>query len=205
MIIYRALVLFGLAAMVATAQPQPEQTFNHYVLSLSWSPEYCRTRNDPVQCAGPRRFAFVLHGLWPNAKRPPHPADCAPAPGLRDPKKLLDIMPSISLIQHEWRKHGTCSGLAADAYFAKARQAFDSIRPPANFKAPVAWQTLSPAEIVRQFRAANSSLVPDSVTISCTANFLTEVRVCMDQSLKPIPCPDTRQCRAPQVRIPPVR
>jgi ribonuclease T2 len=114
-------------------------------------------------------------------------------------------MPSISLIQQECRKDGTCSGLSPDAYFAKARQAFDSIQPPGNLREPDAWQTPALAEIIRQFRAASPALVPDSVTVSCTANLLTEIRVCMDQSLKPIPYPDTSQCRALKVRIPPVR
>ena len=30
---------------------------------------------------------------------------------------MLDIMPSRSLVRHQWNKHGTCTGLGGDAYF----------------------------------------------------------------------------------------
>lgn len=41
-----------------------------YTLALSWSPEYCRGREnrpaDHFQCSGRNgRFGLVLHGLWP--------------------------------------------------------------------------------------------------------------------------------------------
>ncbi|NJL42628.1 MAG: hypothetical protein HC935_03095 [Pseudanabaena sp. SU_2_4] len=40
--------------------------FDYYVLSLSWSPEYCASTSnpDPNQCSQ-RRYSLVVHGLWP--------------------------------------------------------------------------------------------------------------------------------------------
>ena len=43
-------------------------SFDYYALSLSWSPTYCAdkgARDGGPQCNGPRPYAFVLHGLWP--------------------------------------------------------------------------------------------------------------------------------------------
>jgi ribonuclease T2 len=43
-------------------------SFDYYALSLSWSPTYCADkghRDGGPQCNGPRPYAFVLHGLWP--------------------------------------------------------------------------------------------------------------------------------------------
>ena len=37
-------------------------------------------------------------------------------------QRMLDIMPSKRLIFHEYRKHGTCSGLGVDGYFDLARR-----------------------------------------------------------------------------------
>jgi len=96
--------------------------FDYYVLSLSWSPQHCaQTRpaaNDP-QCAVPRRFGFVAHGLWPQYERG-YPSSCATgaAPDAALVDGMLDIMPSPTLVRHEWAKHGSCSGLDPAGYFA---------------------------------------------------------------------------------------
>src|SRR5205085_838587 len=39
-------------------------------------------------------------------------------------KAMLDIMPSRDLVIHEWKKHGTCSGLSVKEYFARIRALF---------------------------------------------------------------------------------
>src|SRR5262245_17781418 len=46
--------------------------FDYYVMALSWSPTYCADigpRDGEPQCNGPRPYAFVLHGLWPQHDR----------------------------------------------------------------------------------------------------------------------------------------
>ena len=37
---------------------------------------------------------------------------------------MLDIMPSRRLIIHEYRKHGTCSGLSPEGYYGLSRRLF---------------------------------------------------------------------------------
>ena len=46
---------------------------------------------------------------------------------------MLDIMPSKKLIFHEYRKHGTCSGLGVDGYFDLARRLHDKVQIPTRF------------------------------------------------------------------------
>ena len=46
---------------------------------------------------------------------------------------MLDIMPSKKLVFHEYRKHGTCSGLGVDGYFDLARQLYDKVKIPPRF------------------------------------------------------------------------
>ena len=36
-------------------------------------------------------------------------------------RDMLDIMPSRGLVRHQWRKHGSCSGLSPDRYFDLTR------------------------------------------------------------------------------------
>ncbi|MBI5085479.1 MAG: hypothetical protein HZB13_12880 [Acidobacteria bacterium] len=51
----------------------------------------------------------------------------------------------------------------------------------------------------------NSGLGASSVVVTCSSNYLSEVRVCMDRNLKPVPCVGQRECRVSSVRMPPVR
>jgi len=44
-------------------------TFDYYLLSLSWSPAFCRTDPGAAECNGPRRFGFIVHGLWPQYEK----------------------------------------------------------------------------------------------------------------------------------------
>ncbi len=186
--------------------------FDYYLMALSWSPAYCAStgdgRGDP-QCAPERNFSFVLHGLWPQYTRSTNgsmwPQFCSGEAGLRDPNTMLDIMPSPNLIRHEWERHGTCSGLGAEGYFSTARKAMQSVKIPVRFVAPKEYMNLSPAQVKKEFLAANPGLPADGISIACSSNFLSEVRVCLDRDLKPIPCSGQRECKAPSVRIPPVR
>ena len=52
----------------AQADTAPGQ-FDYYLLSLSWSPAFCIQRPDSPECNGPRRFGFIVHGLWPQNER----------------------------------------------------------------------------------------------------------------------------------------
>jgi ribonuclease I len=41
--------------------------FAYYLLSLSWSPAFCLSSPGAAECNGPRRYGFIVHGLWPHA------------------------------------------------------------------------------------------------------------------------------------------
>jgi ribonuclease T2 len=206
------LLALSLPAAERNAKIGEAGKFDYYLLTLSWSPAYCATtgdgRNDP-QCAPERKFAFVLHGLWPQYARSTNgsmwPQYCSSEPGLRDPKTILDIMPSPNLIRHEWTRHGTCSGLDAEGYFSTARKAMQSIRIPPRFAAPKEYMNPSPGEVTQEFLKANPGLTEDGISIGCSSNYLSEVRICLDRNLKPIRCASKRDCRATNVRMPPVR
>ena len=170
------------------------QSFDYYVLSLSWSPLYCsdpqRAARDRIQCGEGRRYAFVTHGLWPNNTRPPHPRDCGNARPV--PRNLVDrmlsIMPSPNLIQHEWRSHGTCSGLTVDDYFANVRAAYALVRIPPRYQNPAQDLIVPASTLRRDFRQANPQISADAMRFDCTGRNLREVRVCLTRDLKPRPC-----------------
>lgn len=214
----KQLLTLGLFAVLALPAAERDRKigepgqFDYYLMTLSWSPAYCAGRtsgpNDP-QCGTGRSFAFVLHGLWPQYLKTHEgsywPQFCSTERGLPDARTMLDIMPSTSLIKHEWSRHGTCSGMDAKAYFDTARKAFGSIRIPARFQSPRDYITISPQDVKKEFLQANRGLTPNMIAVACSSNYLSEVRVCLDRNLKPIPCVGQRECRATTVRMPPVR
>ncbi len=96
-----------------------------------------RTTARPAMRAPSKPRGFVLHGLWPQYMRG-WPKDCATSERPWVPRSVIDemadIMPSKSLIIHEYRAHGTCSGLDAGASIsAMARDLYEGITIPPRF------------------------------------------------------------------------
>ena len=80
----------------------------------------------------------MVHGLWPQYERG-FPEFCqVPAPRLNrnTVDEMLDLMPAPALIYHEWDRHGTCSGVAAGAYFETIRKARAVVKIPPEFARP---------------------------------------------------------------------
>ncbi len=128
------LLLVALLGGAPAAKRKRERAdFDYYVLALAWAPTFCieHPSDRSSECRVGNRTTFVLHGLWPQAEAGPPPMDCGGSPvAQRIVQLMLNYMPSASLIQHEWMKHGTCSGLSAEQYFGQARQAAGNLRIP---------------------------------------------------------------------------
>jgi ribonuclease T2 len=185
--------------------------FDYYLLSLSWSPEYCSGPGGPrdkLQCGEGRRFGFVVHGLWPQAAGG-NPQNCGPASKVPESivNAMLPLMPSPGLIQHEWATHGTCSGLEVEPYFQEVQRAFASVTVPDDFKQPQAQVQVKPQEVKAKFAQANSSFPAEAFRLRCTGRYLSEVRVCLTTDLKGRGCEaDVREnCSADSVILRPVR
>lgn len=186
--------------------------FDFYVLSLSWSPSYCEAEGADAnrqQCAAGRPYAFVVHGLWPQYERG-YPQDCATSE--RDVsdatlRGLYDIMPSAGLIRHQWRKHGSCSGLSQTDYFAVLRKARDMISVPQEFARLTEYRTVTPDSVEQSFLRSNASLPESGIAVTCDKHYLREVRICLTRQLAFRPCDevDRRSCKIAKAAMPPVR
>jgi ribonuclease T2 len=175
--------------------------FDFYLLNLSWSPEFCFSHPSAAECAS--HPAFVLHGMWPQNNDGTYPENCSNAPGPSDPDQYKDIYADQGLLAHEWRAHGTCSGLGADAFFSAARAAYRSVTIPPTLSGLTSQTSLPPDQILDLFTVSNPAIPRSSLALSCGHNYLTAVEVCLDKSLHPIACSAVRSCRANTVRIPP--
>jgi ribonuclease T2 len=179
----------GRADRQAAPQAEPGR-FDYYVASLSWSPTYCATHPDDDEQCRRKRYGFVLHGLWPQYDRGGGPENCLPSagPGRRTIDDALAFMPSRGLIRHEWRSHGSCSGLDAARYFALADRAHAALRIPPDLATPRTTRRMSGNDLRAALRRANPGLRDDMVILHCRRDRLTELRVCLDKDL------DLRRC-----------
>jgi ribonuclease T2 len=215
----RALLICLLAVCCAhSAQARNEKAglFDYYVLALSWSPTFCRSpagRRNQEQCSPGRRYAFVVHGLWPQYRQG-WPSFCSGADrwvSRHQIRSMFDIMPSKGLIIHQWKKHGSCSGLDQAQYFEMTRTLFDKIRIPARYLSPTDPVTVTPRQLVADFLKTNRTLEADMVSVHCgngrATEALRELRICFNRKGDLTACGsnERRQCRAESLIMPPVR
>jgi ribonuclease T2 len=141
-------------AFAAQSGPVPGK-FDYYVFSLSWQPAFCESHQGKKECNTWKDGDFdtknlVLHGLWPSQngdkkhtygycnvsadiKKLDNASNwCAmPFPSLSSSTidTLNVVMPGYQscLENHEWYKHGVCSGMDADSYFATASRFVEGI------------------------------------------------------------------------------
>lgn len=201
-------------ASVAAAWAEGETAgdFDYYVMALSWSANWCALegdgRGDP-QCDAGQGLTFTLHGLWPQYEAG-WPSFCRT--GARDPSRsqtaaMADIMGGAGLAFYQWKKHGRCSGLTADDFFALSRQAYDAVVIPPVF-VDLNREVALPASVVEDaFLEANPALRRDQITITCADGMIEEARICLTRDLQPRRCGADviRDCRMQDAVMEPVR
>lgn len=207
-------IVSGLNGQTAeAAQNQINQNFDFYVLSLSWSPSWCATHpeaKNSQQCDPSKDYGFIVHGLWPQNEHG-YPQFCPTRQSDRVPDQLgrryLDIIPSMGLIGHEWRKHGVCSGLTQADYLAKMRAAYDAVKIPPALVHLQQTKSASPELLEKAFVAANPGMTADGIAISCSAKMLNEIRICLNKDLSFRACDevDRQSCPLGSVNIPPIQ
>ncbi|MEJ6396945.1 ribonuclease T2 [Yoonia sp. 208BN28-4] len=182
-----------IAMLLTLAAPARAQDvageFDYYVLSLSWSANWCAyegdARNSP-QCDGSEDFGWILHGLWPQYERG-YPADCRSNfrnPTRTDTAAMADIMGTSGLAWHQWNKHGVCSGLDSEDYYALSRLAYGKINRPAAFRGLTDTVTLPASLIEDAFVRDNPGLDPDGITVTCRQSYIQEARICLTRDLE---------------------
>jgi ribonuclease T2 len=206
-----------------TASDAASSGFGLYVLALSWAPNFCCTHESKGQCAGlATSFGadhLTLHGLWPNytdaesaqagadypqfcgrykaCKGRNAPDFCYPDPS-DIPAEMSKYGPGYVtddnfLANHEWPKHGSCSGLDAKTFFADTIGAL--LKLPGDGGTPDVLRRnvggeVKPADLQQSFGNASSVLL--SCDQSCN---LMQVGICLAHDAQGNPtqqiaCPD---------------
>lgn len=208
-----SVLVFSLfCASISGAQDHKAGEFDYYVLALSWSPNWCTIEGDAKrspQCVTREDYGWVLHGLWPQYHRgwPEHCSTVERNPPRWMTEQMVDIMGSSGLAWYQWEKHGRCTGLSGEDYYALSRRAYGSIVRPAVFR-KLDKSVKLPARVVEDaFLKANPQLEPDMLTITCRDGFIQEARVCMSKNLAPVPCGRdvSQDCTLGSARFDPMR
>jgi ribonuclease T2 len=187
----RVLLIWLFTCCAAWADGEKAGEFDYYVISLSWSPNWCALEGDArgsPQCN--EDHGWIMHGLWPQFHRG-YPSYCRTTfrqPSRSMTKDMADIMGTSGLAWHQWKKHGVCTGLSPDDYYALTRKAYATVTRPPVFR-KLERDVKVPAAVVEDaFLEANPQLEPDMITITCKSGHIQEARVCVSKDLSPVPC-----------------
>lgn len=185
-----ALWLCGLAA------PAAAEGFDYYTFAISLTPAFCDENPkwlDSLQCRD--RPPLAVHGLWPEKAAGRAPANCSGAAfalSAARQKSLRGIMPDGGLRQYQWKKHGRCSGLAPEAYFALVEREFMELKWPELLQPRGRDIIVERAAVLREFRRLNPGFPERGVVLRCADGkrppLLSEVRVCLTPDGRPTEC-----------------
>ncbi|PSU00024.1 hypothetical protein C9J03_25400 [Photobacterium gaetbulicola] len=184
--------------------------FDYYKLAISYSPEFCISKDDYKQDQCSRDW--IVHGLWPqyyDSTEKGYPLECATLPDAFDEidtAMVWQYMPSDFLIGHEWKRHGTCSGLKRSEYFALTEKLWQTLTLPR-----LQHRQYSAKELKGHIIAPNKQLNSEMIEIACDENrsfrkasndTLDEIRICFDRSGEPMACTEHEQsCSTERIMV----
>ena len=182
------------------------KTFTSHVLALSWVPGFCNTRgSDTPECiaiknghGGIETTQLSLHGLWPNKTGcgidynfcAGHGKISVPPLNESVTNQLHEYMPNTrygdDLETHEWDKHGTCEGLAADDYFGLATSLVAKVDQSAlvtNFIQSNIGKTVTKSEFEQAIDSAFGADSHQFVGLQCSSNQLIGLEMTLPEQL----------------------
>ena len=208
----RFVLILLMLAVPVWAEGEKAGTFDYYVLSLSWSPNWCAYEGDArgsEQCDARGDYGWIMHGLWPQYLRgfPTFYRTVERPPSRGMTAEMADIMGTPGLAWYQWKKHGVCTGLSASAYFALSREAYGRVVRPAVFRKLDKTVRLPAAVVQEAFLQANPGMEADGITITCRDVYIQEARICLSRDLDPVACEQdvVRDCTARDALFTPIR
>nr|WP_294554358.1 hypothetical protein [uncultured Rhodopila sp.] len=210
-----AVLLMLLAAVPAQARQRHPASgssgFDYFLLSLSIAPSFCAlspANQAKQECqtlteADFRQTPLTVHGLWPNragvsVNLQPH--DCegpalGPLPEATE-AELRRYMPGgPGLARYEWRKHGACSGMSPESYFAAVAELAakaNGVIGAAMREQGMLGQRLRIADLLAAVAARDPALAP-AIVVDCRQPrgggeaLVDEIRVVLSKDLRPMP------------------
>lgn len=185
-------------------------TGDMFVFAYSWQPQFCYGQPTYLGCTPPQSFwnsSFTIHGLWPQYSAGGYPQSCTTE--AFDPNVPIaigwDTMTKYwpdaqydetdpnydSFWEHEWTKHGTCTGLPQQSYFQYTIDLLNSFPTPSLVSNNVGG-SVNAADLRNAMGGATYA------SLQCNSGeYLSGVYTCWSESdgkpLKQIECPSDVQ------------
>lgn len=174
--------------------PERRLPVTGYTLAISWSPEFCKAHEGEArhraQCSGRNgRFAFVVHGLWPES-RGSWPQWCRTPRSLSpaEARKNMCMSPSSALLARQWSKHGSCMVRKPETYFKVTRILYNSLNFP-DMDRMSREEDLKAGRLREEFVRLNSGWRADAVGLKLNRRgWLAEMRLCYGKDFRPTKC-----------------
>lgn len=178
--------------MSLLALEEADGDFDYWVMALSWSPDYCATNDyeDEQQCSIGKQLDFVLHGLWPQYEDG-WPSYCTDETLPYDLQaEYVGLYPNDNLFDHEWKKHGTCSGLTPEGYLEWSSALKNGLVIPFEYDSPLEPFRTDAAALQVAFVAENPTFPENAFAVYCSGSgrFLKEIFVCYEKDGTPREC-----------------
>ena len=197
------------------------QTADVYLLAYFWEPESCYGTSKYAGCSNTLPYwsnHFTIHGLWPQFTSGGYPSFCTTeAFNSKVTTTIGDDMytywPNIqssfddpsysSFWEHEWTKHGTCTGLSQVDYFQSTLSLQKKFGTPVSVTQAVG-STISASKLRSDFGGATY------VALQCNGgSYLSGAFTCWSVQnkipLNQIPCPTDVQaedtCTASTLKV----
>ncbi len=164
-----------------------------YVYAYSWTPGFCNDESYPG-CLDPQPYwetNFTIHGLWPQYEENGYPDFCTnepfddTIPQQIGESTMIQYWPNVmeypnsssydSFWEHEWTKHGTCTGLTQYQYFDTAIQLTNQIPTPTVLYDSIG-KNMS-ANVLRENMGGS-----DYVSLQCSNQLLNGLYTCWNQT-----------------------
>ena len=175
---------------------------------VTFQPEFCVHKHEkPEGCHHPRQIwnRLTIHGLWPNNNDGSYPQNCSNErfdlsnlqpireeleqkwPNIQAPSP--DSESHVSFWEHEWSKHGTCSGLSQLDYFSHALKELIPT-PSIVTDAEEQHAHVKKDDLIKAYGG------DQLVALVCEKGYLSEVRVCHQKEAdgnvgERMECPET--------------
>lgn len=192
--------------VVADSATRPRKAdFDYFYLVRQWPASFCNEH--ACTHRPPRRYAFTVHGLWPQRRDGTWPEFCAPGDEL-DVDEIADLVPDMARVwpswsasanedfwNHEWTRHGTCAatvlGGHQHAFFADALALHWRLNVQAALRASGILPSNSRTYLVDDIKKAVDRVHGVLPHVTCDADGeLAEVWMCVSKRLRPVDCVD---------------